>query len=108
MICPYCSFENEPGSNFCKSCGTNLFANHQAPKNRSVSDKSWLITLLLCIFLGPLGIHRFYVGKTGTGILMLLSFGGLGIWFLIDLILIVTNAFTDINDLKLNKRLDVF
>ncbi|WLC72739.1 TM2 domain-containing protein [Clostridium estertheticum] len=74
-------------------------------QDRNISSKNWLLTLLLCIFFGAVGIHRFYVGKIGTGILMILTFGGCGIWVLIDLILIVTNAFTDENGLKLNKNL---
>ena len=44
-----------------------------------------------------MGIHRFYVGKIGTGILMLITFGGLGIWALIDIIIIATQKFTDSN-----------
>jgi len=59
------------------------------------SDKSRLFALLLCGFLGFFGIHRFYVGKIGTGILMLLTGGGFGIWWIIDVILIVIGQFTD-------------
>ncbi len=57
--------------------------------------KSWMVTLLLSILVGSLGIHRFYVGKIGTGILMLLTFGGCGIWALIDIIMVVTGSFKD-------------
>ena len=59
------------------------------------SEKSRLVALLFCIFLGPLGVHRFYVGKVGTGILQLVTFGGFGIWALIDLILILVGTFRD-------------
>ncbi|HIL37250.1 MAG TPA: TM2 domain-containing protein [Planctomycetes bacterium] len=59
------------------------------------SNKSRLVTLLLCLFLGGLGVHRFYVGKVGTGVLMFVTLGGLGIWYLIDLIMIVMGTFRD-------------
>lgn len=59
--------------------------------------------LLLCLFLGGLGCHRFYVGKAGTGILQLMTLGGIGIWVLIDLILICCDNFKDSFGRKLAK-----
>ncbi|MFP9098236.1 TM2 domain-containing protein [Flavobacterium sp. RHBU_24] len=56
----------------------------------AVSGKSQLIALLLVIFVGALGIHRFYLGYTWQGIVQLLTLGGCGIWALIDLIRIIT------------------
>jgi TM2 domain-containing membrane protein YozV len=61
----------------------------------TTGQKSWVVTLLLCLFLGGLGIHRFYVGKVGTGILQFLTLGGLGLWALVDLIVIVVGRFGD-------------
>lgn len=68
------------------------------------SDKNWLATLLLCLFLGGIGVHRFYVGKVGTGILQLVTLGGCGIWTLIDLIMIITGNFTDKNGNKITNN----
>ncbi len=65
------------------------------------SEKGFVPTLLLCLLLGGLGIHRFYVGKIGTGILMLLTLGGLGIWALIDIIMIAVGSFKDKNGLPI-------
>ncbi len=59
------------------------------------SEKGFVPTVMLCFFLGALGVHRFYVGKIGTGIVQLLTFGGLGIWALVDFIMVVTGNFKD-------------
>ncbi len=64
--------------------------------DEQVSDKSRLGALLFCLFLGLLGAHRFYVGKIGTGILTILTFGGVfGVWPLVDFILIIIGSFRD-------------
>ncbi|MGA2142307.1 MAG: NINE protein [Brevinematales bacterium] len=63
--------------------------------NGNYVNKSKMTALLLCIFLGWLGIHRFYVGKNGTGILYLLTFGLCGVGVLIDFILILAGSFRD-------------
>lgn len=61
----------------------------------SISDKSGIACLLFLLLLGPFGLHRFYVGKVGTGILFLLTGAGFGIWWLIDLIMLCVGSFTD-------------
>ena len=65
------------------------------------SPKSRLVATLLCFFLGWAGAHRFYLGKTGTGVLMLCTLGGLGFWVMADLILIICGAFRDKQGLRL-------
>lgn len=70
----------------------------------SLSERNWVVALLLCFFLGSLGIHRFYAGKIGTGILMLITFGGFGIWTLIDFIIIIVGKFTDKEGLVIKQQ----
>lgn len=98
-FCPSCGNKLENDAHFCSNCGTNSIATGGSSsiqqRQNSISEKSGLTAFLLCLFLGSLGVHRFYVGKIGTGILMLLTSGGLGIWYLYDLITIVCNNFTD-------------
>src|SRR6266446_819459 len=66
-------------------------------------QKSWITTVLLCQFLGTLGVHRFYTGRIVSGIFQLLTFGGFGIWTLIDLIMIYTDSFKDDMGLPLTR-----
>lgn len=61
----------------------------------NVSPRSRTVAAVLAFFLGTLGIHRFYVGKTGTAILMIVTLGAFGIWTLIDFIMILVGSFKD-------------
>ena len=63
--------------------------------NVNAGDKDYSATLLLAAFLGPLGIHRFYTGYIGIGLIQLFTFGFLGLWSLIDLIFILCNRYQD-------------
>ena len=112
---------NEPGSperralganeQYCSSCGA-IISNRAiacpkcgAPtgaRPAGASSKSRLVALLLCFFFGLFGVHRFYVGKIGTGIAQLLTIGGLGIWACVDFILIIVGEFTDKEGRKLS------
>lgn len=65
------------------------------------SDKSFLVTWLLSLLLGVLGVDRFYLGKIGSGVAKLVTFGGLGIWALIDLVLVLANKIRDKQGLPL-------
>lgn len=62
-----------------------------------VSDKKWSTTLLMILLLGGFAGHRFYVGKDGTAVLFMLTGGGLLVWWVMDLIKIVSGTFTDID-----------
>ena len=57
-------------------------------------NPEWMITLALVFFLGVIGAHRFYNGKIGTGILMIVTLGGFGIWATIDFIIVLFGKFT--------------
>jgi hypothetical protein len=80
----------------CPKCGVRqqLIA---TPLSAEIVEQrnKWITCLLLCWFLGVLGIHRFYSGHTALGVLQLLTLGGCGIWALIDFIIIVSGNFKD-------------
>ena len=96
--CSNCGKEVNENAVICVNCGCSLegTSNNQSVNvtinnntSSGVSPKSRLVAFLLCTFLGGLGIHRFYVGKTGTGVLWLLTLGCLGIGSFVDWIMII-------------------
>lgn len=84
--CQACGAASNPAAEICTGCGVRLVLGE---------GKNWLTTLLLCIFLGYWGIHRFYTGHIAIGVVQLLTLGGCGIWYLVDIILIATGSFKD-------------
>ena len=91
MYCGKCGAQVNSDAVICVKCGCAVSG--KAPGN----GKNWIVALLLSIFLGHLGIDRFYLGYIGLGVLKLCTFGGCGLWWLIDLILIATNSMKDAN-----------
>lgn len=67
-----------------------------APPLEVRSPHNRIVALVLCWFLGVFGVHRFYVGKWMTGVLMLLTGGGFGIWWIIDFIILLLGRFHDV------------
>jgi TM2 domain-containing membrane protein YozV len=99
--CAHCGAELMDEAVVCVKCGCAI-------ENiiEGASEKDWLTTLLLALFLGGIGIHRFYVNKIGTGIIMiLLCWTGISlIWAIIDIIMIATGRFKDKNGNIILKR----
>ncbi len=123
--CPNCGTAMTDGQRFCTNCGYSATANQtyqqqqyqqpnqqynqqnyqqynqpntQPPYNQAnavCSPKSRLAAILLAAFVGYFGVHRFYVGKIGTGIVWIFTFGCFGIGVLVDIIMIACGSFTD-------------
>lgn len=98
VFCRGCGKEIHETAVSCPQCGAVQYL-----PLASATDKRILPAFLLCFFFGLLGIHRFYVGKIGTGILQIFTLGGLGIWTFIDLILIVIGSFKDADGHKITQ-----
>jgi RNA polymerase subunit RPABC4/transcription elongation factor Spt4 len=93
-FCSSCGAVIKKEAEICPKCGVRQRVQPIASSSSEVSEK-WIILLVLSFFLGALGVDRFYVGKIGTGILKLVTAGGFGVWWLIDLIMILIGKFTD-------------
>ena len=103
-ICTSCGAVIKKAATICPKCGVHTMsmdaAKHVFAKAYGVQDgigKKWVTVLLLTIFLGWFGVHRFYTGKIGTGVLMLLLCwtGVSQIWWIIDIIFVITGQFKD-------------
>jgi hypothetical protein len=99
-FCDNCRAETTANATICMKCGVSLKGSNPTPGE----GKDWLTTLLLCFFLGFLGIHRFYTGHTAIGVVQLITLGGCGIWTLIDFIMIIVGNFKDAKGNLLVKR----
>lgn len=91
QFCSACGQVVKKAAELCPHCGVRRLPPPQAQQE----GREWLVALLLCIFTGSLGVHRFYTGHILIGFLQLITCGMCGIWQLIDLILIVTGVYTD-------------
>jgi len=90
---------------YCFNCGTSIDSRAAVcPKcgvpqpdvaRSKTMNPRWLAAVLLCWLLGVFGAHRFYLGRIGSGVLMLVTIGGLGIWYLVDLILVIVGQLRD-------------
>jgi len=103
--------EGRPGvdEKYCSSCGGIVKKEAEICVKCGIrlgggQGKDWLTALLLCLFLGYMGIHRFYTGSTAIGVAQLFTFGGCGIWVFIDFILIIAGSYKDGNGELLVKR----
>ena len=91
-ICPSCGVRQAYQAPFS---GPPVYQPRYDSNGQVISDKDWMTTLLLCIFLGLFGIHRFYTNSPAVGVIQLLTLGGCGIWTLIDFIMLLMGSYKD-------------
>lgn len=99
MYCHKCGKEYLSDAKYCQNCGVLLSDIRTGHANTAagapVPRKELIVALILSIFFGQLGVDRFYLGYVGLGLLKLFTFGGCGVWWLIDIILIATRKLSD-------------
>jgi TM2 domain-containing protein len=98
--CRQCNANILAIAEICPHCGVRQYSS-QLDRAAEESEKRIVPAALLCVMLGVFGAHRFYVGKTMSGLLQLCTLGGLGLWMLYDLILILTGQFRDEDERRL-------
>jgi TM2 domain-containing membrane protein YozV len=104
MFCPNCGNEVSEKAVICVKCGVALKKASPGAETSVAESKDWLTALLLCLFLGCFGIHRFYTKSTGIGVIQLLTLGGCGVWALIDFVMILIGSYKDGNGNNLTKK----
>ena len=88
----------------CPHCGVRQHAD-AVGRPAEASEKKLVPAAALCVLLGVFGAHRFYVGKTGTGVLQRVTLVGRGLWMLYDLVLLLTGQFRDANGKRVTEAL---